>query len=338
MKREKPPGLARVIDDLAALADKSGDEGLAGAVDILAAAVPADCHALLRIIPAGSRVDILMCTGVDCPPFEVGRSLEAPGFAGQVINLVGHEPAAVAGFTAEDTPGWLAGLKTVLLAKDRLPDLADDPFLAVIAGRGGSEPFAHHQIESFSVLARFLLLMVRYYNLAGHFRAHSPAEHDPVTGLPLYSTFHEALEREISRARRKENGHLGISLIAVISARGDQMGDHFDGDHGLLRGIAAFLREHFRDFDTVARYGAYGFSVLLPDVSDEEALKVTDRVLGQLRLFVEDQVPAEVAVVRAGVASYPSDGTNAERLLEKAEAALGQAAERGSAEAVRWLG
>ena len=338
MPKDNASDLIRTLDTLASLVDTGGDEGLAEAVEALAGVVSADCHALLRIFPDRGRVDVLACSGSDCGSSGGDLRLELPGFIDAVLKGAGDGTASIDSSLA----GYMApcgeGLNAFLVSKPEPESLSGDALLVSLAARLEPGPFSDQEIQVFDAAARYIQLMVRYWYLTGVLRVHTHAEHDPVTGLPLYSAFHDAIEREISRARRKVSAHLSIGLIEIPGMDTGPPGGHVEGDQAPIKEIAGFLTEHFRDFDMVARYGARGFSVLLPDLSGDDSLKVTDRVMGELAEFLTDVVPSVSEAVRAGVASYPGDATNAERLIEKAEAALQKAREEGSRSAVRWEG
>lgn len=101
---------------------------------------------------------------------------------------------------------------------------------------------------------------------------------DPQTGLPNRKRFFEEVEREHERAKRQWDCYV---VICVDIDRLTQL----NATHGPLAGdravsaVAALLREHVRDYDTVARLDADDFGVLLPSADRAAAEAVAERLL-----------------------------------------------------------
>jgi diguanylate cyclase (GGDEF)-like protein/PAS domain S-box-containing protein len=151
------------------------------------------------------------------------------------------------------------------------------------------------------------------------------AYHDPLTGLPNRSLFRDRLEHAIRQAQR--NGRqVGVLFMDLDRFKeiNDSLG-HAIGDQ-LLKAVAGRLQQRVRGSDTVARMGGDEFTVLVEDVQRLEQLDQlaqTIRTTLQEPLFVAGQ--ALIAVPSIGVAVYPWDGHDAERVLRCADAAMYQA-------------
>ncbi len=86
-------------------------------------------------------------------------------------------------------------------------------------------------------------------------RLRHQADHDPLTGLPNRSLFHEHLERALAHAERNR---LVVAALFLDLDRFKEINDslgHPAGDSLLIQ-VAARLRPAVRHEDTVARWGA----------------------------------------------------------------------------------
>ena len=154
---------------------------------------------------------------------------------------------------------------------------------------------------------------------------------DRLTGLPNRSFFDERVQAELSRARRYgEPVSLAMIDVDHFKKFNDTWG-HAAGDVA-LRGVAAAILASIRQSDLLVRYGGEEFVVLLPGMGRDAAM---DRV-EDMRLTVE-QLPLSLprredsarVTVSIGLAVYGQDGTQAEDLLDRADARLFEAKATG---------
>jgi len=154
---------------------------------------------------------------------------------------------------------------------------------------------------------------------------------DRLTGLPNRSFFDERVQAELSRARRYgESVSLAMIDIDHFKKFNDTWG-HAAGDVA-LRGVAAAILASVRQSDLLVRYGGEEFVVLLPGMAAEAAMERVE----DMRLTVE-QLPLSIprrddsarVTVSIGLAVYGADGTQAEDLLDRADARLFEAKEGG---------
>ena len=148
------------------------------------------------------------------------------------------------------------------------------------------------------------------------------ALHDPLTGLPNRTLFHDRAAQAILAARR--DGH-GVALAILDLDRFKEVNDtlgHHNGDL-LLREIGERIASALRGSDTVARLGGDEFGVLLPKIQDSAAaLAVSDRVRHELREpFMLEGVTLDVGG-SVGIALYPGHGDDVETLLQRADVAM----------------
>jgi diguanylate cyclase (GGDEF)-like protein/PAS domain S-box-containing protein len=104
------------------------------------------------------------------------------------------------------------------------------------------------------------------------------ALHDPLTGLPNRTMFHERLDYAFRISER------GVAVLWIDLDHFKSVNDIFGHDVGdeMLIAVADRLRDVLRDTDDIARMGGDEFAVVLPNVSEEEAQMVGDRVLAAL--------------------------------------------------------
>jgi len=108
------------------------------------------------------------------------------------------------------------------------------------------------------------------------------AVEDALTGLANRRRFNEVLEEEVRRARR---GGEVFSLLMCDVDFFKRYNDHYghQGGDDCLRAVAEVMRDVFRRAGELpARYGGEEFAVILPGVSEENALKVAEKLLKAL--------------------------------------------------------
>lgn len=144
------------------------------------------------------------------------------------------------------------------------------------------------------------------------------AETDSLTGVWNRMTFDRLLRKEVNRAQRSASTFALLMLdIDHFKKLNDTFG-HQAGD-GVISSLADMLMENARDFDTVCRYGGEEFTVILPELDMQEAVRVAER----LRIAVEDLAAAPIKVTASfGVALYPGCGTTEHELIKAADEAL----------------
>ena len=145
---------------------------------------------------------------------------------------------------------------------------------------------------------------------------------DPLTGLRNRLGFGESLERALERSNRRG---LPFTLMFIDLDRFKQVNDahgHAVGDE-LLRRVAERLQHGLREGDTVARLGGDEFVVLAEALAtDEDAAIVADRLCSAVGQPF-DLSGREVNIsASAGVAMYPADAPDVDRLLCHADQAM----------------
>jgi len=145
---------------------------------------------------------------------------------------------------------------------------------------------------------------------------------DPLTGLHNRRSLVEALSSQRALALR-----MGMPLSVVLldldlfKKINDTLG-HLVGDE-VLKGVALGLQRGLRQSDLAARYGGEEFVLLLPQADAQNALRVTERILGELRRTAFAGVPWTVTF-SAGVAQLTAE-ESVESLLGRADQKLYEA-------------
>jgi diguanylate cyclase (GGDEF)-like protein/putative nucleotidyltransferase with HDIG domain len=152
-------------------------------------------------------------------------------------------------------------------------------------------------------------------------QAESSATTDYLTGLPNARSLFMQLEREVERCHRT-NSSLAVLVCDLDGFK--QVNDHFGHLEGnrVLRLFAERLRQSCRGYDYVARMGGDEFVIVAPGLTPKTAqAKMT--VLRELARAAGYEVcRKDILSLSVGVAIYPHDGLNAERLLAEADRSM----------------
>jgi diguanylate cyclase (GGDEF)-like protein/PAS domain S-box-containing protein len=148
------------------------------------------------------------------------------------------------------------------------------------------------------------------------------ALHDPLTDLANRSLFFDRLHQSIYNARRDRSAFALVMLdLDGFKSVNDTYG-HAVGDE-LLRRMSARLRQGMRSTDTAARIGGDEFAWILPRVTGRPAAQrmVRKRLAAVQGGISIDRQKIDIGV-SAGIAMYPDDGRDADRLIRHADAAM----------------
>lgn len=164
------------------------------------------------------------------------------------------------------------------------------------------------------------------------------AEHDPLTGLPnrahLASRLEEMLEKLPVNGEQLALLFIDLDHFKPVN---DEYG-HATGDK-LLQAVARRITMTLRGSDFVSRIGGDEFIVLLPPASSEEAaLKAAAKLREALMQPFEIEGRLLQIGSSIGIALAPQHARTPEELLQKADAAMYQAKERGRNCSAVWKG
>lgn len=144
------------------------------------------------------------------------------------------------------------------------------------------------------------------------------AKLDPLTGLVNRREFLVALE-----TATKDHSCSSVLLLDLNGFKlvNDTYG-HAVGDE-VLKAVAGRFCEAARTGDVVARLGGDEFAILLRTVVDQDQVReIGHRFIDVLAEPIVVNGHQHRVGVAVGIASYPSDGSTAGELLEKADAAM----------------
>lgn len=153
--------------------------------------------------------------------------------------------------------------------------------------------------------------------------------HDPLTGLYNRRFLNEALEREISRAKRSRHPvSIAILDIDYFKEVNDTYG-HEAGDVALIH-LAGILSKLTRAGDFVFRYGGEEFLIMLPATSHAAAHQFAERcrqhIEGAILEYAGQQIKLTVSI---GISTFGPQEAGPERVLKAADAALYKAKTSG---------
>ena len=151
------------------------------------------------------------------------------------------------------------------------------------------------------------------------------ANYDDLTGLPNRQLLTSRLEREMEHSDLSQQP-LAVCYLDLdgFKAVNDQVGQGL-GDRALAT-IANRLRLAVRNDDTVARVGGDEFVLLLRNVEDAG---VYQRILNAVRQPLSIGPITANITASMGIAVYPQDPSDAERLVRHADQAMYSAKEKG---------
>lgn len=201
--------------------------------------------------------------------------------------------------------------------------------LAVEQGGGSRARVTARRVDLLAQFAGHAALALRAAALQAE--VERLARTDALTGLGNRRSFTDDLDRELAAAVRR-SGTCALIVLdvdhfkAVNDTHGHQVGDVVLEEVGWALATAA------RESDIVTRYGGEEFAVILPACLGPEALAVAER----LRAAVAEASGPVPVTMSAGVAVFPTDGTEAMSLVAAADSALYKAKRQGRDRSVRF--
>jgi diguanylate cyclase (GGDEF)-like protein len=153
------------------------------------------------------------------------------------------------------------------------------------------------------------------------------ANTDPKTGLWNAEYFKRMLEAELSRAVRYGRP-LTIVMADLDFLRNiNNAYGHLAGD-AVLIDVARLLKEFFRDYDVIARFGGEEFSILMAETTPEEAfnrIEVAREAIARTEFVAPTTHARFRATMSFGLAGLTTDNGSVKELIHCADVAVYQA-------------
>ena len=155
------------------------------------------------------------------------------------------------------------------------------------------------------------------------------ARHDPLTALPNRALFEDRLSLALTTAKRT-NRNVGVLFVDLDRFKlvNDTLG-HSAGDF-LLKEVAGRLKNVLRESDTLCRMGGDEFTIILPDLADnQDAVRVARRLLEVLGKPIAVSGRELFVTTSVGISLFPHDGQDAQELQRSADVAMYKAKAAG---------
>jgi diguanylate cyclase (GGDEF)-like protein len=168
------------------------------------------------------------------------------------------------------------------------------------------------------------MVELKVFEEANHF-----SKCDSLTGLYNRGYFEDSLNGEISRARRY-NTEFSILFLDLDDFKrvNDTMG-HLAGDF-VLKKVAKLIINEKREEDVVARYGGEELMVILPGANKVNTIIKAERIRKKIQdmPLVFDGKKIKISV-SGGIATFPQDAGESNKLIHCADQALYRAKSEG---------
>jgi diguanylate cyclase (GGDEF)-like protein len=151
---------------------------------------------------------------------------------------------------------------------------------------------------------------------------------DSLTNLPNRRHLETNLQKEFLRSKSK-SAALPVAIFDVDDFK--RINDEFSHEIGdaVLVAVAGILTSGLRAFDLAARYGGEEFVLMLPRTSDEQALKVCERLRHAVESFHWSAIHPQLQVTISAGLHSDTGLDSPDRLLSAADAKLYQAKHLG---------
>lgn len=149
------------------------------------------------------------------------------------------------------------------------------------------------------------------------------AKTDELTNIPNRRGFNENIEASIRFSLHNQSPFALVLLDLDFFKKVNDTFGHIVGDSA-LRYVSKLLKEETKGRDCIARIGGEEFSIILPDTSYENAIKVADNIrlkIASKTLSVKGQKQPLKLTISSGVAIYQKD-EDIDTLFQRADEAL----------------
>ena len=301
-------------------------EIVARALEFLPGLVEAQSWAVFIKTEQANRLELVRA--INAPELPVGPFVEIEQAPLPIARAVNEQRTIIAGSAGEHAADSslaeheLAALCVPLIASGRLVG-------AVQATRksGGGDAFRQEEARVVELVCASLATALA--NAIDYHDATRQTLIDDLTRLYNVRYLYQTLEGEIRRARRYSSA---VSVVFMDLDGFKLVNDAYGHRAGsaTLTEVAQVITRSVRDSDFVARYGGDEFVLMLPETPAKRALRMAERVRRRIaNNRFKGGVGADIYLTASfGVASFPEHATQAEKLIELADAAMYEAKQR----------
>ena len=295
------------------------------ALEFLSKLVDAESWAVFIKTEHATRLELVRAINAEELP--LGPVVEIEQGPLPIAQAVNEHRTVIAGAWGEDPATGsnvdeLASLCVPLIASGRLVG-------AVQATRksGGADAFTQEEARVVELVCGSLATALA--NALAYTDATRQTLIDDLTRLYNVRYLYQTLEGEIRRACRYGSS---VSVVFMDLDGFKLVNDAYGHRAGsaTLTEVAQVITRSVRESDFVARYGGDEFVLMLPETPAKRALQMAERV--RLRIAghrFKGGVGADIFLTASfGVASFPEHGSEAEKLIELADAAMYEAKQR----------
>ncbi len=148
------------------------------------------------------------------------------------------------------------------------------------------------------------------------------AYHDLLTRLPNRTLFKDRLSISITQAKRNQS-KVGVFFIDLDRFKiiNDSFG-HTMGDR-LLQEVSKRLQQCIRKGDTLSRFGGDEFTLLLPDLKDQnDVTSIAEKILESIKAPFDIAGNKFHVGTSIGISIYPDSGNHMDQLIKNADIAM----------------
>jgi len=226
-------------------------------------------------------------------------------------------------------------LLNVFTQLDFSQDEAKDIWEGILKHRKEMSDSFKRQVNILTAICDYFLTIKKSFNYPKvvELKVFEEANHfskcDSLTGLYNRGYFEDSLSGEISRARRYDT-EFSILLLDLddFKSVNDTMG-HLAGDF-VLKKVSNLIINEKREEDVVARYGGEELVVILPETNKVNTIIKAERIRKKIQdmslLFDGKKFKISVS---GGIATFPQDAVEANKLIQCADQALYRAKGEG---------
>jgi len=221
---------------------------------------------------------------------------------------------------------WESDTEALTDAELLFPLISNDKLVSILAlsKRHNGGLYNNDDIDLITTLTSEAAVVIENAEL--YARAKEKVNTDDLTGLFNHRYFHERTDEEITRSARFGEVFSLLNIDLDFFKTYNDVHGHLYGDY-ILQEVSKLIKQSIRNIDMAFRYGGDEFSVILPQTSIDGACRVAKRIRKALDSGIDDN--SRLLTCSIGIACWPTDGVMREELIQKADAALYYAKQKG---------